>query len=140
MVYEAPTLVPLGLAGGQGKTTVALMTGRILASYGIPVLFVDADPQASLTAFLGVEPDDRPTLLEILTKTEDKVPVYTAIHPVPENDKLFLIPANNELENANHALAASPISISVPSQSLVSRRGESCRARSSGDKFWHHHC
>jgi chromosome partitioning protein len=113
MVHESPTLVPMGLAGGQGKTTVALMTGRILAKFGIPVLFIDADPQASLTAFLGVETTDRPTLLEILTRPEAKVPLYTAIHEVPECENLFLIPANDELENANHSLAASGMSISV---------------------------
>jgi chromosome partitioning protein len=112
-VHESATLVPMGLAGGQGKTTVALMTGRILAKLGIPVLFVDADPQASLTAFLGVELTDRPTLLEILTKPADKVPLYTAIHEVPETENLFLIPANDELEGANHSLAASGMSISV---------------------------
>ncbi len=112
--HEAPTLVPLGLAGGQGKTTIALMTGRILASYGIPVLFIDADPQASLTAFLGVEPsEERPTLLEVLTKPAKKVPLYSAIHPVANNDKLFVIPANDELEDANHSLAASPMSVSI---------------------------
>ncbi|UBF30194.1 ParA family protein (plasmid) [Kovacikia minuta CCNUW1] len=111
-LFEAPTLVPLGLAGGQGKTTVALITGRILASYGIPVLFVDADPQASLTTFLGVEPsDNRPTLLEVITKSERKVPLYSAIHPVPKNEKLFVIPANDELEDANAYLAASGISL-----------------------------
>ena len=113
MTHEAPTLVPLGLAGGQGKTTVALMTGRILAKLGIPVLFVDADPQASLTAFLGVETTDRPTLLEILTRTEARVPLYSAIHEIPDCENLFLIPANDELENANHSLAASGMSISV---------------------------
>ena len=113
MTHEAPTLVPLGLAGGQGKTTVALMTGRILAKLGIPVLFVDADPQASLTAFLGVQTTDRPTLLEILTRTEARVPLYSAIHEVPDCENLFLIPANDELENANHSLAASGMSISV---------------------------
>jgi chromosome partitioning protein len=112
--HEAPTLVPLGLAGGQGKTTIALMTGRLLASYGIPVLFVDADPQASLTAFLGVEPsEERPTLLEVLTKPAKKIPLYSAIHPVANNDKLFVIPANDELEDANHSLAASPMSVSI---------------------------
>lgn len=113
MAYESPTLVPLGLAGGQGKTTVALMTGRILAKLGIPVLFVDADPQASLTAFLGIETTDRPTLLEVLTRSESKVPLYTAIHEVPGCEKLFLIPANDELESANHSLAASGMSINV---------------------------
>ncbi len=111
---DAPTFVPLGLAGGQGKTTVGLLVGRLLASYGIPVLFVDADPQASLTAFLGVTPsDDRPTLLEIITNPEKKVPLYSAIHPVPNQEKLFLIPANDQLENANHYLAASPMSLSM---------------------------
>jgi chromosome partitioning protein len=113
MTNEAPTLVPLGLAGGQGKTTVALMTGRILAKLGIPILFIDADPQASLTAFLGVRTTDRPTLLEVLTRSETKVPLYTAIHEVPGCENLFVIPANDELENANHSLAASGMSISV---------------------------
>lgn len=113
MTHKAPTLVPLALAGGQGKTTVAMMTGRILASYGIPVLFVDADPQASLTAFLGVDPEDRPTLLEVLTRPSDKLPLFKAIHAVPESKNIFLIPSTDELENANHSLAASPASISV---------------------------
>jgi len=40
------------------------------------VLMVDADPQASLTAFLGVEAaEDRPTLLEVLLQPEKKVPL-----------------------------------------------------------------
>ena len=111
---EAPTLVPLGLAGGQGKTTLALMTGRLLARYGISVLFVDADPQASMTAFLGVTPDeDRPTLLEVIVQPEKKVPLYSAIQPVPNSEHLFVIPANDQLENANHHLAASAISLNL---------------------------
>jgi len=114
MNYQARTLVPLALAGGQGKTTIALMTGRLLAKYGVPVLFIDADPQASLTKFLGVDlSEDRPTLLEVLTKTASKVPLYSAIHPVPENDNLFIIPASDELEDANHSLAASPMGLNV---------------------------
>ncbi len=111
---QASSLVTLGLAGGQGKTTVALMVGRILSRHGIPVLFVDADPQSSLSSFLGVKPsEDRPTLLEILTKPAKRVPLYSAIHPVPQEENLFVIPANDELEEANHALAASPMSISI---------------------------
>lgn len=111
---DAPTFVPLGLAGGQGKTTVGLLVGRLLASCGIPVLFVDADPQASLTAFLGVMPsEDRPSLLEIITHPEKKVPLYSAIQPVPNHENLFLIPANDQLENANHFLAASPMSLTM---------------------------
>lgn len=122
--HLAPTLVPLGLAGGQGKTTVALMVGRILARAGIPVLFVDADPQANLTTFLGVSPAaDRPTLLEVLTKPAQRVPLYSAIHPVPGEENLFVIPANDELEEANHALAASPMSLTLLRQRLY-QQGE----------------
>ncbi len=109
---EAATLVVLGLAGGQGKTTVGMMVGRMLARAGIAVLMVDADPQASLTAFLGVEPaEDRPTLLEVLMHPEKKVPLYSAIVPVSEG--LYLIPANDQLESANHHLAASGMSLKL---------------------------
>lgn len=116
---ECPCFVPLALAGGQGKSTIALMLGRILARSGFPVLFVDADPQASLTAFLGVTTsDDRPTLLEVITQSEAKIPLYSAIHPVPDEDSLFLIPATDQLENANHYLAASGMSLTVLRQRL----------------------
>ena len=111
---NAPTFVPLALAGGQGKSTIALMLGRIIARSGIPVLFVDADPQASLTAFLGVSPnEERPTLLEIITHAAEKIPLYAAIHPIESEENLFLIPATDQLEGANHFLAASAISLNV---------------------------
>lgn len=113
------TFVPLALAGGQGKSTIALMLGRIIARLGIPVLFIDADPQASLTAFLGVEPSsDRPTLLEVITNPETKIPLYSAIHPIPNEEKAFLIPATDQLENANHFLAASAMSLTILRQRL----------------------
>ncbi|AUC62502.1 plasmid partitioning protein ParA (plasmid) [Cyanobacterium sp. HL-69] len=116
---DCPCFVPLALAGGQGKSTVALMLGRILARKGLPVLFIDADPQASLTAFLEVEPpDDHPTLLEVITNGEDKVPLYSAIHPVPNEDNLFIIPATDQLENANHYLAASGMSLTILKQRI----------------------
>jgi chromosome partitioning protein len=118
---DCPTFVPLALAGGQGKSTIALMLGRIMARFGIPVLFVDADPQASLTAFLGVEPSkDRPTLLELIT--ESKIPLFSAIHPVSGEENCFLIPATDQLENANHFLAASGMSLTVLRQLLYQTR------------------
>jgi len=66
------TLGSISLAGGQGKTTVSLFLARFLADSGHNVLVIDADPQSSLTTFLGfsVEPDS-PTLLEILKKQVD---------------------------------------------------------------------
>jgi chromosome partitioning protein len=86
----------------------------MIARTGIPVLFIDADPQASLTAFLGVSPNEnRPTLLEVITHSAAKIPLYSAIHPVPEEKNIFLIPATDQLEGANHFLAASAMSLHV---------------------------
>lgn len=118
-----PTVVTLGLAGGQGKSTIALMLGRFLGKLGIPVLFVDADPQSSLTSFLGVKVERHtPTLLEIITQPEEKTPIVDAIAAVPDvqvgertisNANLFLIPSDDELENANYKLASSGMSLFV---------------------------
>lgn len=118
-----PTVVTLGLAGGQGKTTIALMLGRFLGRLGIPVLFVDADPQSSLTSFLGVKVERHtPTLLEVITQPEEKTRIVDAIAAVPDvqlgnrtisNANLFLIPSDDELENANYKLASSGMSLFV---------------------------
>ncbi len=48
-------------AGGAGKTSLARDVGFELASRGYRVLLVDADPQANLTAWLGVDPARWPT-------------------------------------------------------------------------------
>ena len=120
---QTPTVVSLGLAGGQGKTTVALMLGRFLGRLGIPVLFIDADPQSSLTSFLGVKVEkNSPTLLEVLSHSEEKTAIVDAIVPVPDvqlegqtidNAHLFLIPSDDGLENANYKLASSGLSLFV---------------------------
>ena len=116
-----PIVSTLGLAGGQGKTTVALMLGRYLGRLGIPVLFVDADPQSSLTSFLGVKLQPHtPTLLEVITLPESQLRIVDGIAPVPstpgdraviDNSNLFLIPADDGLEAANYKLAASGMSL-----------------------------
>lgn len=98
------TISSVSLAGGQGKTTVVLFVARFLAQQGHTVLVIDADPQSSLTTFLGhqVEPDS-PTLLEVLKKqvsTEDGI--YKTRH-----DNLFLIPSDDALDTVQDYLAGS---------------------------------
>jgi chromosome partitioning protein len=53
--------------GGTGKTTTVLNLGAALAERGFKVLLVDLDPQADLSAGLGVQVDleERPTGLSL---------------------------------------------------------------------------
>lgn len=43
--------------GGVGKTTTTITIGSLLAARGKKVLLIDLDPHASLTAYLGFDPD-----------------------------------------------------------------------------------
>lgn len=94
-------IVLASLAGGQGKTSTSLNLGLYLASQGKRVLFVDADPQASLTLFLGhtLESGDA-TLLEVL---KQQCGPENAIY---QTGNAYLIPADEALREASSFLAA----------------------------------
>lgn len=98
------TFSAISLAGGQGKSTTILFAARLLARQGKTVLLVDADPQSSLTTFLGfgVEPES-PTLLEVLKK---QVNTKDGIYPT-QYDNLFLIPSDDALDSVQDYLASS---------------------------------
>jgi chromosome partitioning protein len=51
------TLALFNQAGGVGKTTLTQNLGYHLQARGHRVLLVDLDPQASLTTFMGLDPD-----------------------------------------------------------------------------------
>jgi chromosome partitioning protein len=116
------------------------MLGRYLGRLGIPVLFVDADPQSSLTSFLGVKVQpSTPTLLEVITQPEEKSKIVNAIAPVPNvqldnrtisNTNLFLIPRDDGLENANYKLASSGSAFIYPEKSPT----EHCQ------QLWRNNC
>lgn len=94
----------VSLAGGQGKTTVTLFTARLLSDKGYKVLVIDADPQSSLTTFLGhqVEPEEA-TLLEVLKKV---VSPTDGIYETSYED-LYLIPSDDALDSVQDYLASS---------------------------------
>lgn len=92
------------LSGGQGKTTVSLFLGKLLAAKGLNVLLVDADPQASLTFYLGMEVQEATnTLYEVFT---NEVAIAEAIYPT-DTANVFLVPADKGLNGAQDWIAKS---------------------------------
>lgn len=101
------TIAIASLSGGQGKTTVSLMLGRLLSQQGLPTLMVDADPQHNLTTYMDLDLEaNQPTLLEFLKKS---VPTEDSIYPTEGNENLFLIPADDQLDTVQDYLSNSGV-------------------------------
>ncbi|BDZ53376.1 ParA family protein [Agromyces marinus] len=83
--------------GGVGKTTTTINLGAALAEYGRRVLAVDFDPQGALSAGLGVETHDVPTIYDLLLSRS--VAPADAIQRTAI-DGLDVIPANIDLSAA----------------------------------------
>lgn len=94
----------MNFKGGSGKTTSAAHLAQRLALKGYRVLAIDLDPQASLTALHGVQPEfDLPnggTLYDAI-RYDAPVPITDVIRPtyIPNLD---LIPGNLELMEFEH--------------------------------------
>jgi chromosome partitioning protein len=83
--------------GGVGKTTTTINLGAALADYGRRVLAVDFDPQGALSAGLGVQTHDAPTVYDLLLSRnlEPKDAIQSTSVP-----NLDVIPANIDLSAA----------------------------------------
>lgn len=83
--------------GGVGKTTTTINLAASLAEYGRKVLAVDFDPQGALSAGLGIQTHDAPTIYDLLLDT--KRDPHVAIVPTA-TPGLDIIPANIDLSAA----------------------------------------
>lgn len=96
--------------GGSGKTTTTAHLAQYLALTGHRVLAIDLDPQASLTALHGIQPelDKNPSLFETLRYDEERKSIKEIIQPT-NFPGLDIIPANLELQEYEYQtpLAAS---------------------------------
>lgn len=87
-------------AGGVAKTTLTMNLGYHLSQHGHHVLLVDMDPQASLTAFMGLEPYDLEATIADSLLDDAPLPLHQGIHGVD------LIPSNITLSKAEFQLAS----------------------------------
>lgn len=94
----------MNFKGGSGKTTTSAHLAQRLALKGYRVLAIDLDPQASLTALHGVQPEfdlhDGGTLFDAI-RYDSPVPIADVIRKtyIPNLD---LIPGNLELMEFEH--------------------------------------
>jgi chromosome partitioning protein len=92
--------------GGVGKTTTAQALGSALSDRGERVLLVDLDPQASLTASLGLKPSEMThTIYSVMCEYMDsESPPNTRLAVIDVDAGLALVPSNINLSAAEVTL------------------------------------
>jgi chromosome partitioning protein len=85
--------------GGSGKTTTTAHLAQYLALTGHRVLAIDLDPQASLTALHGIQPelDKNLSLFDTLRYDDERRPITDVIQKT-NFPGLDIVPANLELQ------------------------------------------
>lgn len=96
---ELHVISVVNFKGGSGKTTSASHLAQHLALKGHRVLAVDLDPQASLTALHGIQPelDEVPSFYNALRYDDERTPLDKVIRST-NFPNLDIIPANLELQ------------------------------------------
>ncbi len=90
--------------GGVGKTTSVVNLAAALADLGRGVLVVDLDPQGNATTGLGVSSrTDNPGVYDVLI---EDLPMAEAVVPVPEDERIRLVPASLDLAGAEIELVS----------------------------------
>lgn len=91
--------------GGSAKTTTTLHLAHYLAIQGLRVLAIDLDPQASLSAMFGYQPefdvDENETVYAAIRYDDRRRPIREVIRN-SYFDGIDLIPANLELMEYEH--------------------------------------
>jgi|TARA_B110000003_G_C16647424_1_gene532663 chromosome partitioning protein len=98
----ATTIAIANQKGGVGKTTTTINLGAALASFGIPTLLVDMDPQGNATSSLGIEKKAGAGVYEPLLTRAD-----LSSRVVATNEKnLWIIPSELDLAAAELELSS----------------------------------
>jgi chromosome partitioning protein len=99
------TIAVTNFKGGSGKTTTSTHLSQFMALRGYRVLAIDLDPQASLSALFGYQPEfdvkANETLYGAIRYDEERRPLNEIIRPSYFRG-LDVIPANLELHEFEH--------------------------------------
>ncbi|MCV0428091.1 MAG: plasmid partitioning protein RepA [Roseibium sp.] len=96
---ELQVISVVNFKGGSGKTTTASHLAQFLALTGHRVLAIDLDPQASLSALHGIQPelDGTQSLYEALRYDEDRASIRDVIQQT-NFPNLHIVPASLDLQ------------------------------------------
>lgn len=108
--------------GGVGKTTLAGMLARQYAAEGVPVLAIDADPDANLPSALGVPPELAETIAPI-AEMEELIEERTGAKPGASGAYFRLNPRVDDLPD-RFALRHEGVRLMV--MGTVDRGGSGC--------------
>jgi chromosome partitioning protein len=111
--------------GGSGKTTTALYLSQALALQGFRVLAIDLDPQASLSAMFGYQPEfdipENATLYGAIRYDEHRRPMREVVRET-YFDGIGLVPGNLELMEFEHHTPRAMIDRQARGHDLFFRR------------------
>ena len=103
------TIAVTNFKGGSAKTTTTIYLAQFLALRGYRVLAVDLDPQASMTALFGIQPEfvlgEGDTLYGAIRYDDQRRPMKDIIRKT-YFDGLDLVPGNLELMEFEHSAKA----------------------------------
>ncbi len=100
---KAQILAVANQKGGVGKTTTVFNVGAIAAEMGYRTLLVDLDPQAALTASLGLQPNRLSKSIYHLLLAKELDPEQVLVRDI--RPKLDALPANRDLVRSDVELA-----------------------------------
>lgn len=111
--------------GGSAKTTTALYLSQYLALQGVRVLAIDLDPQASLSAMFGYQPEfdiaENETLYGAIRYDEHRRPMKDVVRKT-YFDGIGLVPGNLELMEFEHHTPRAMIDRKARGHELFFRR------------------
>ena len=122
--------------GGSAKTTTSLYLCQYLAMRGFRVLAVDLDPQASLSAMFGYQPEfdiaENATLYGAIRYDEQRKPMREVVRGT-YFEGIDLVPGNLELQEFEHQTPRAMMDRRLRGQEVFFRRVGSALAKVEAD-------